>query len=57
MVKQVMVRVTDESQGFLSEFGELKAQRVDDNAVGTTYVVESPSGDEVVLRPNQVVEV
>ena len=57
MVKEVMVRVTDEKQGFLSEFGELSAKKVEDNVVGTTYVVESPSGDEVVLKPNQVVEV
>lgn len=57
MVKQVMVRVIDKKQGFLSEFGTLSAKRVEDRATGTTYVVDSPSGDEVILKPNQVVEV
>jgi hypothetical protein len=57
MVKNVIVRVTDEKQGFLSEFGTLSAKKVEDRVVGTTYLVESPSGDEVVLKPNQVVEV
>jgi hypothetical protein len=57
MAKKVMVRVTDKKQGFLSEFGELPASKVEDNIVGTTYIVKSPSGDEVVLKRNQVIEV
>ncbi len=56
MSNKVQVKVVDESQGFLSEFGALPAEKVVD-AAGVSYKVESPSGDTVVLSAKQIEEV
>ena len=56
MSKIVQVVVLDETQGFLSEFGKLQAEKVVDKA-GVSYKVESPSGDVVVLSSKQIKEV
>jgi hypothetical protein len=56
MSNKVQVKVVDDTQGFLSEFGSLSAEKVVDSS-GVSYKVESPSGDVVVLSARQVEEV
>jgi hypothetical protein len=56
MSNKVQVKVLDETQGFLSEFGSLTAEKVVDKT-GVSYKVDSPSGDVVVLSKRQVQEV
>lgn len=56
MSEQVKVKVTDETQGFLSEFGALPAEK-EVTDFGTNYKVSSPSGDVIVLKESQVEEV
>ena len=56
MSNKVQVKVLDKSQGFLSEFGTLQAEKVIDRT-GVSYKVESPSGDIIVLSSRQIQEV